>query len=100
MGIEVLSQLRCLGAKGSPRIGIAAVTVKLDVRQMPAVAFERFHRLQRRGPVPWNSQVVAVNVDRMRQTEFARGLRNSLNDLSGRDIEMGNDVVDPRGVPA
>ena len=48
----------------------AAVAVELDVRQVGPAAFERFHGRQRRAPVAGQAEAVAVDVNRVRQTQI------------------------------
>ena len=66
----------------------AAVAVELDVRQVAAVAFERLHRFERRRPVAGHAEVVAVDVDRVRQAEFVGRLGDAADDLPRRDVEV------------
>src|SRR5439155_19550043 len=91
---------RRVGTKGSLVVGAGAVTVKLDVRQMGAAAFEGLHGAERGGPVPGQAEVVAVDVDRMRQAEVHDGLGEVPDDLPRRAVERGNGVVEAGDVAA
>lgn len=66
VGVHVLGQRGDFAVKGV-FIGIAAaVAVKLNVCHVAAMAFERTHRFERRGPVAGHAQVVAVDMGRVR----------------------------------
>ena len=49
---------------------VAAVGVVLQVGQVGPVAFEHLHRFQRRRDVARRAEVVAVQVQRVRQAQF------------------------------
>ena len=65
-----------------------AVAVELDVGDVPAMPLEGFHRFQRRLPVAGQAQVVAVDVDRMRQFQCVHRRRRFADDLPRRDTEV------------
>ena len=63
---------------------VAAVGMKLQVRQVRPPPFQHLHRLDRRGDVAGDAEVVAVQVQRMRQLQVVHDLREAGNDLRGR----------------
>ena len=71
----------------------AAVAVELDVRQMAARVAERLHRLERRPPVAGHAEIVAVDVDRVRQPQLVDGARDLFDDLPRRDAEVRDVLV-------
>ena len=70
MRVDVVGQRHDLAVERVLVPVAAAVAVELDVRDVAAVAFEGLHRFERRRPVAGHAQVVAVDVDRMRQPQF------------------------------
>ena len=64
-----------LGAHRAPVV--AAVGVELQVRQVRAVPFQHLHRLERGGDVAGHAEVVAVQVQRVRQPELVDDLREA-----------------------
>ena len=75
----------------------AAVAVKLDVRDVAAMAFEGLHGFQRRRPVAGHAQVVAVDVDGVRQPQFVGRLGDAADDLPRRDVEVIDRLSRGRG---
>ena len=70
----------------------AAVAVELDVGQVPAMALEELHRLERGRPVAREAEVVAVDVHRVRQFSSSTAWATDRDDLARRHAE----VVDGR----
>ena len=56
---------------------VAAVGVELQVRHVGAAPFQHLHRLERRGDVARDAEVVAVQVQRMRQAQLVDDLRQA-----------------------
>jgi hypothetical protein len=86
-GAALLLNVRLVGVA-------AAVTVELDVRQMPARIAERLHRLERGVPVARHAEVVAVDVHGMRQPQLVDRARDVLDDLPRRDAEVRDVLVE------
>ena len=55
--------------------------MELNVSDVPWISVQCSHRLERCLPVARHTEVVAMNVDGMGQSEFRRGLRNTADDL-------------------
>ena len=72
MSVHVLDELHDLAVERRLVTLAAAVAVKLDVRQVAAGVAERLHRLERRPPVAGHAEIVAVEVDRVRQPHARR----------------------------
>ncbi len=68
--VDVVGQRRDLAVERVLVALAAAVAVELDVRDVAAVAFEGLHRFERRRPVAGHAEVVAVDVDRVRQAQL------------------------------
>ena len=68
------------GATFEPKVSssavAAAVAVELDVGEVPAMALEQLHRLERGRPVAGQAEVVGVDVDRVRQAQLVDRLRD------------------------
>ena len=92
MGAEVLRDLR--RARARPPAGPAAVGVELEVREVRAPALERAQRVERRAPVARDAEVVAVDVDGMREPELVHRAGDRVDHLPRRDA---GDVVVERG---
>ena len=98
--VDEVRELRNPGAKRALIVGPAAVTVKLDVREMGASAFKSLHGRQRRAPVAGKAQIVAMDVNRVRQTQIHDRLRQLTDDPSRRDVEAGKAAVKGAGEPS
>ena len=92
MRAEVLGELR--RARARPPARLAAVGVELEVREVRAAALERAQRVERRAPVARDAEVVAVDVDRVRQAELVHRAGDRVEHLPRRDA---GDVVVERG---
>ena len=69
MLINIVGQPGDLGAKGRLIIGIATITVKLNMGQVAPMSFQGLHGLQGGLPISRQTEVVPMNVDRVRQTQ-------------------------------
>ena len=76
--VDVLGELRHFAVERVFVAFAAAVAVELDVREVGAVAFEGLHGGERRVPVAGHAEVVAVDVDGVRQAEVVGGWRRRL----------------------
>ena len=65
---ERVRDARRLGAHAAPVV--AAVRMELQMREVRSMALQHLHRLDRRLEVAGDAEVVAVQVDRMRQMEI------------------------------
>ena len=70
MRVEIVGDRGRLRAHRAP--AVAAVGVELQVGDVGAVAFQLLHRLERRCRVARDAEVVAVQVQRMRQAPGRR----------------------------
>src|SRR5438093_1274470 len=66
---------------------------------MRAPPLQRLHGAERNGRVPWYSQVVAVDVDRMGQAELVGRVRERVEYGSGGYASAGEWLVKPVQVP-
>src|SRR5437773_4461392 len=64
------------------------------MREMRALARQRLHALERRPDVPWLTQIIAVNVHRVRKLERVGGAREHLQDLPRRHAARPHRIVD------
>ena len=62
--------------------------------------FQGLHRFERGVPVAGHAQVVAVDVDRVRQAQVVAGLGHAFDDLPRRDVEVLDVRVEPVDVAA
>ena len=80
MGIDVIGDLGAGGKRVLP--GFAAIAVELYVRHVDAAVTGRAHRFQGGLPVAAVAQVVAVDVDRMRQIQVFGGFDKAADDFA------------------
>ena len=99
MIVDVLGEGRDLRAERVLVALSAGVAVELDVRQMAAMSLEQFHRLERGRPVARQAEVVAVDVDRVRQAELVDRPGDPADDLTGGHAEAIDDGVQILDVP-
>ena len=92
--IDILGQRRDPRRKRLFVAVAAAIAVELDVGQMPAMALQELHRLERGRPVAGQAEVVGVDVHRVRQPQLVDGLGDRLDDLPRRHSEVIDDRVD------
>ena len=78
-----------LGAHRVPVV--AAVGVELQVGHVGAVAFEHLHGFERGGDVARRAEVVAVQVQRVRQAQLIDDLGQAGDDLRRRDLAVAGD---------
>ena len=78
-----------LGLHGAPVV--PAVGMKLQVREVRAMALQHPHRFDRRGDVARHAEVVLMQVHRMRQSELIDDLRELRDDLRRRDALVAFD---------
>ena len=92
VGVEVLGDRHRRRLHGEPVV--AAVGVVLEVRHVGAVALQHLHRFEGGGVVARRAEVVAVQVNRVRQRELVRDVGERLDDLGGRDgLVAGHHIV-------
>ena len=65
---------------------VAAVGVELQVRQVRAVPFQDLHGFERGRDVARDAEVVAVEVERMRQPQLVDDPREAGDDLRRRHL--------------
>ena len=73
---------------------VAAVGVELQVRHVGPMAFQHLHRLERGRDVAGRAEVVAVQVQRMRQPQVVDDLRQAGDDLRRRQLAVAFDRSD------
>ncbi len=66
---------------------------------MRATAFEQLHRFKRRLDIARDTQIVAVEMDRVRQPDFVHDFREARDDLGWRELVVAVDrLVEDTGV--
>lgn len=85
---DVVDQLRGRRGKAARIVGVAGVTVKLDVCEMPATSFQAVHRMQRGFPIARNAEVVAVDMHRVRKLQPVGGRGQFPYDRSRRNLKV------------
>jgi len=78
-GVEVLGNLDRLGAHVEPVV--AAVGMVLEVGQVRPLALQDLHGFQRGRVIARRAQVIAVQVQRVRQTQLVDDCGKGLDDL-------------------
>ena len=76
------------------------VTVELNVCKMAPVTLECFHGIKGRLPVAGHAQIIAMDMDRMGQSESVPCSGNTANNLSWCDRKMINLSIEPRYIAA
>ena len=89
MGVEVVGDLPRLGAHRVPIV--AAVGMELQVGHVGPVAFQHFHSFQGGGDVARGAQVVAVQVQRVRQAHLIDHPGQAGNDRGGGRLAVAVD---------
>jgi hypothetical protein len=94
VSVDILDDRSGIRAPSGP-----AIAVELEMGEMSPPAPQRPHGRQSHRRVPWHPQIVAVNVDRMRQSQLVACIGDGLQDGSGRDSVAGQRVIQPVQVP-
>src|SRR6516165_8856028 len=80
MRVEMLGKRCRFGSKGVPVV--AAVSVKLKMRHVSTMPIQNLHGFDRGGDISGSSEVVAMDMQGMRQVQFIDNLRETADDLS------------------
>ena len=65
----------------------------LQVRNMSPVSFQTLHRLECRGDIAGSTEIVAVQMQRMRQPQIVDDLGQPGHDRAGRDFLITGDRI-------
>ena len=92
VSIDAFGQARRGGGKAASRL--RAVGIELNVREMQRQALRRLDRRDDGIGAGGKAEIVAMDMQRMRQAEIDHGALQGLDDVARGDAVPGNDVVE------